>query len=85
MAYSLDFHGRVTLPSNKNFILNMPVQEGSSETKLCLQFGKTEDFMQEIYTCGAFVVLAFPKLTFHDRRGVPLLHPASRGSGAQCV
>jgi hypothetical protein len=51
MAYSLDFHGRVTLPSNKNFILNMPVQPGSDETQLCLQFGKTEDFMQEVYTC----------------------------------
>jgi len=51
MAYSLDFHGRVTLPSNKNFILSLPGDPSpGAESKLCLQFGKTEDFMQELYT-----------------------------------
>ena len=54
MAYSLDFHGRVTLPSNKNFILNLSTDPNSAESNLCLQFGKTEDFMQEM--CVSFLL-----------------------------
>jgi len=60
MAYSLDFHGRVTLPSNKNFILMLPagsrppntdpVLGDTAEGNVCLQFGKVEEILNECYT-----------------------------------
>jgi len=60
MAYSLDFHGRVTLPSNKNFILMVPsgsrpantapVLGDTAEANVCLQFGKVEEILNECYT-----------------------------------
>lgn len=60
-AYSLDFQGRVTLPSNKNFQLlmeNCPVEDDYTETaspsprpEVVLQFGKVEDnLVLEMYT-----------------------------------
>jgi hypothetical protein len=60
MAYSLDFHGRVTLPSNKNFILMLPagsrpantapVLGDTADANVCLQFGKVEEILNECYT-----------------------------------
>jgi hypothetical protein len=60
MAYSLDFHGRVTLPSNKNFILMLPsgcrppntppVLGDTADGNVCLQFGKVEEILNECYT-----------------------------------
>ncbi|GBG29119.1 Tubby protein-like [Hondaea fermentalgiana] len=51
-AYSLDFHGRVQLPSNKNFKLQV---HGLSAETDALQFGKvvaiSEDVPFAIYTC----------------------------------
>jgi len=55
-AYSLDFRGRVTLPSNKNFQLishtNPVINETSNrlEEKMLLQFGKVQEGRKEIYT-----------------------------------
>lgn len=60
-AYSLDFQGRVTLPSNKNFQLlmeNGPLEEGGEsnapadpKSEIVLQFGKVEDnLVLEMYT-----------------------------------
>jgi len=60
MAYSLDFHGRVTLPSNKNFILMLPagsrppntapVLGDTADANVCMQFGKVEEILNECYT-----------------------------------
>ncbi|KAH9260545.1 hypothetical protein BASA81_001012 [Batrachochytrium salamandrivorans] len=60
MAYSLDFHGRVTLPSNKNFILMIPpgtrpvdapaIPGDTQDANVCLQFGKVDDTVQDCYT-----------------------------------
>jgi hypothetical protein len=60
MEYSLDFHGRVTLPSNKNFILILPVGSrpanmppivgDTADGHVCLQFGKVEEILNECYT-----------------------------------
>ncbi|GBG28082.1 Tubby protein-like [Hondaea fermentalgiana] len=57
-AYSLDFAGRVTLPSNKNFQLclqgepspgtTIPEPDGSNE--ITLQFGKVHEGAVEVYT-----------------------------------
>ena len=60
-AYSLDFQGRVTLPSNKNFQLlmeNGPLEDDcatreplGSKSEIVLQFGKVEDnLVLEMYT-----------------------------------
>lgn len=83
MAYSLDFHGRVTLPSNKNFIMMIPLGhrvEGTtaipgdtSEANVCLQFGKVEEIGRECYTLDIAYPLsvlqgAFVALSACDRK-----------------
>lgn len=57
-AYSLDFAGRVTLPSNKNFQLcleglatpGVTVPEVDSTNEITLQFGKVHEGPVEVYT-----------------------------------
>jgi len=57
-AYSLDFSGRVTLPSNKNFQLVLEGESGygltlphrGAPSDLALQFGKVREGSTEVYT-----------------------------------